>query len=177
MGKTSETLLEQYGEFPVILMVHLWERYGNRLRRIILFHVWTSNFSICLWVKPKTFHFHEFGIFGRVHDSRKKYYLIFGDTRITEAIRKIPKSCWAIWFVEITNCGFLKILSTRSIFSRKHGMGILVIWNQSLPKNIIHVFLPLKLLITQSRRISAFGPGFLQLVDFPPECRNHAQWQ
>ena len=52
-------------------MVNIIERYGQTLRRMILLHFWTSNFSISLWERLTTHHFHGLRIFGLVHDSQQ----------------------------------------------------------------------------------------------------------
>ena len=36
---------------------------------------WASNFSILFWEDPETLHFHDMGIFGRVHDSQNQSFL------------------------------------------------------------------------------------------------------
>ena len=35
---------------------------------------WTSNFSICLWERPKPIQFHDFGILGRVQEPQNHHY-------------------------------------------------------------------------------------------------------
>ena len=57
--------------------------FAQKLRIIILLHFWTSDFSIALWENPKAHHFHDFQIFGRVHDSQNQLILLL-DTKILQ---------------------------------------------------------------------------------------------
>ena len=65
------------GGFWVIFVVNIIKRIAQKLRRIILLHFGTSNFSISFWENSQTHHFHDFGICGRVYDSQNQL-LCFG---------------------------------------------------------------------------------------------------
>ena len=57
----------------VIYILNIIKRIARKLCIIILLYFRTSHFSISLWENPNTPHFHDFGISGRVHDSRNQY--------------------------------------------------------------------------------------------------------
>ena len=55
----------------IILTVNFSKRVAQNLRRIVL--LWTSNFTLG---KQQNHYFHDFEIFGRVHDSQNQLFLI-----------------------------------------------------------------------------------------------------
>ena len=114
--------------------------------------IWTSNFSICLWGRPNTAHFHDFEIYGRVHDSQNQLFLQLETPRYLNPFKKNPKSlkriCGNLRLSEIEHfncCGkdsrrsiptnrrmFFENLEYEIKIFQKTWNGMLVIWDQYL---------------------------------------------
>ena len=58
-----------------IFMVNIKRRYGPKLHRIMLLHFGLVAFRLSSWEKPNNPHVHDFGISGRVHDSKNQQYV------------------------------------------------------------------------------------------------------
>ena len=56
-----------------MFIVSFMKRVTEQLRTIVLTPFWTSDFSIWIWERPKTHHFHIFRILGRVNGPQPRY--------------------------------------------------------------------------------------------------------
>ena len=61
-------------------------------------------FSISLWEKPQTLHFHDFWIPGRVHDSQNQLFLSL-ETRIPQIIQEKSRIIFKALVVKSQNVG------------------------------------------------------------------------